>query len=63
LAHHSKKVVAASFVAPVICTHQVLVVAVEANFLAGATNRIADTTILLCLLFVAISSSSSLGHV
>jgi len=63
LAHHSKKVVVASFVAPVIWTHQVSAIAAEANFLVGATNRIANTTILLSLLSIVASSSSSLGHV
>jgi hypothetical protein len=63
LAHHSKKIVAASFVALVIWMHQISNVATEAKFLAGTTNRAIDTTILLSLLFVATTSSSSLGHV
>jgi hypothetical protein len=63
LAHHFKKVIAASFVTPVIWTHQVSIVAAEANFLARATNRTIDTTVLLSLLAVTASSSSSLGHV
>jgi len=61
LAHHSKKVVVASFVAQIIWTHQV---STEANFLAGVTNRTIDITVLLSLLSVTVSSSSSsLGHV
>jgi len=63
LAHHSKKVNAASFVAPIIWMHQVLAVVAKANFLAGATNRTTDTTVLISLLSVATSSSSSLEHV
>jgi hypothetical protein len=62
LAHHSKKVVVASFVALVIWTHQVSAVTTKANFLAGAIDRTIDTTILLSLLFV-VASSSSLRHV
>jgi hypothetical protein len=62
LAHHYKKVVAASFVASVIWMHQVSAIAAEENFLARAINRIANTTILLSFLFIA-ASSSSLGHV
>jgi len=62
LAHHYKKVVAASFVALVIWMHQVSAIAVEVNFLARAINKIANTTILLSLLSIA-ASSSSLGHV
>lgn len=60
-----KKVAAASFVAPVIWTHQASAVAAEANFLAGAIDRTADTTVLLSLLSVAAAAaaSSSLGHV
>jgi hypothetical protein len=63
LAHHSKKVVVASFVTLVIWTHQVLAVAVEANFLAGATYRTSNTTVLLSLLSIVVSFSYSLGHV
>jgi hypothetical protein len=62
LAHHSKKVIAASFVASIIWMHQVSPVLAKANFLGGTTNRIADTTILLSLLSIA-ASFSSLGHV
>jgi hypothetical protein len=63
LAHHSKKIVTTSFVTLVIWTHQVSVVAAEANFLAGATDRTIYTTILLSFLSVVASSSFSLGHV
>jgi len=63
LAHHSKKVFAASFVAPVIWMHQVLTITTEANLLARAIDRISDTTILLSLLSIVASSSSSFGHV
>jgi predicted neuraminidase len=63
LAHHSKKVVATSFVAPVIWTHQVSAIAAEANFLAGVIDRTTDITVLLSFLSIAASSSSSLGHV
>jgi hypothetical protein len=63
LAHHSKKVIAASFVAPVIWMHQISTVVVEANFLVGATDRTSDTIVLLSLLSVVTFSSFSLGHV
>jgi hypothetical protein len=63
LVHHSKKVIATSFVASVIWTHQVLAVAAKANSLARATDKTENTTVLLSLLFGDASSSSSLGHV
>ncbi len=63
LAHHSKKVATTSFVAPIIWMHQISAITIEANFLARAIDRTVDTTVLLSLLFVAASSSSSLGHV
>jgi hypothetical protein len=63
LTHHSKKVIVASFVALVIWMHQVSAGVAEANFLAKATNRIANTIVLLSLLSIATSFPSSLGHV